>query len=363
MQKSEWHRQIAGPGRQYMMPRYVYSKYDDAENIVQRIDEMLREFIHIEPAIRIIVDSPYAESERVMLAIPYESHYDEVIHRLAEMVYQSLIGYYFNADPKTNHFGISNYVLEGNFNSLLVRELEKFMTQFQRREDIAGRAVRDIEMVYESETAAGENFLKEVLIDGLDITLGFRMTIFGRQVHSNTIFIPIDVGLSVIDQVYYNLEQVIMQNFATYDEQNDTDYLKMSNTLIYKEVVSLLKRSKNKEVTRKKLLNDLKFPTSLTDDMSHLYGRLIGDTLYDTLNHVNEDRVRAARDRSRDLYNAFMIKATEITNNAVDVSKLKIGQAEHFPIKTKIELPKAETRQPATTGGRNTGDKGGGRSI
>ena len=364
MQKSEWHRDLPGPGRQYMMPRYVYSKYDDVENIVQRIDEMLREFVHIEPAVRMTTDSKYADSERLIMAIPYDSHYEEVLHKFSEMIYQSLIGYYFSADPKTNHFGVTNYLLEGNFNNLLVREMEKFISQFQKREDIAGRAVRDMELVYESETAAGENFLKEVLVQGMDITLGFRITIFGRQVHSNTVFIPIDVGLSVIDQIYYNLEQVLMQNFSSYDEQNDADYLKISNTLIFKEVVSLLKRAKNKEATRKKLLNDLKFPTSLTDDMSHLYGRLIGDVVYDTLNHVSSDRVRAARDRSRDLYNAFMIKATEITNNAVDVSKLKIGQAQHFPIKTKIETTKpgadAKVLATSTSRGRSSGKKDGG---
>ena len=348
MKKSLWHREAPGEGRHYFLPKEVYYKYDEKEKIVSRLSEGINEFLHISPAIRITTDSNYSDSERLHLEIPYEFDKQRLLDNISDLIYRSLMGYYIGADPKTNHFGISNWLLEGNVNSFLNRELERILSKVRSREDMMGRVVKDDLYEISSGHKSGENYFVDILKEGMDITVGYSFHLFGNKTNSARCFIPLDCGLEVIDQVYYNLDNMLTQIFSVYDELNPADYLKISNTLIFKETVEIMKRSKKKEHTRKKLLNGLVFPSVLTEAEPQLYGKLIGDGFYDTLGHVDDPRIKESSDRSRILFNDFMLKTAEITANSVEnFNRITLGAPSGSSV---VPQGKSEVREKVAVG-------------
>ena len=118
MTESIWQKEECSPGRSYMLGKDPYIKYEDQETIISTIVEGLREFIHAEPAVRLTLDSPISDSERAVLAIPFETDQDVILLNFAKVLYQSLMGYYFSAVPQSTHFGITNMLFEGNVNSI-----------------------------------------------------------------------------------------------------------------------------------------------------------------------------------------------------------------------------------------------------
>ncbi|KAK3608904.1 hypothetical protein CHS0354_006945 [Potamilus streckersoni] len=325
MQYSEWHKYDYSKGRQYSNHKNIYSKYDEKELIKDRICEALKEIVRIESAVRITTDTHLSDSERLIISIPYECDYEKMIRNFSDVLYHSFLAYYFQAEPKTNHFGISNTILEGHLNSFLIREAENIFSQFKYRDDMSGRFLKEVNFAKTNVKDPGDNYMKDTLMRGVDITLGYRAVMFGNKVNGNSLFIPVPDGYDVIAQVYYNLEHLIHQNFAIYDELNDRDYLKVSDTLIFKELVSIMKRAKQKENLRKKILNNVRFPTFLTENPNYLYGALAGDLIYDTLNHVDDPVIREASDRSRELFNTYFIRTTEITQSTIDINNLKLN--------------------------------------
>ncbi|MGK0290105.1 MAG: hypothetical protein ACI86H_001560, partial [bacterium] len=321
MGASIWHQDACGPGRGFQLAKNVHIKYDDAETIISRIVEGLKQYIKIECAVRFTVDSPISESERAIIALPYQSQEDLLLFNLATLIFQNMKSYYNSADPKNSHFGYANAVIEGDMNSLFRRELESVLLQCQHRPDMAGQLLRSLEFVADDAPAVGENYMQDTLKEGLDIHVGYRLVTYSKEINRMNIFIPVEAGSEVIDRVYYNLEQIIQQNFIAYDETGE-GYLKVTDTLIFKELVQTLRRAKQKENTRKKIINDLVFSTIFTNDPSELYGEKIGDNFYDTLNKVHQDYMRYHTDRSRELVSAGMIRTTEITHNGTEVETL-----------------------------------------
>ena len=325
MEYSAWHRYDYSLGRQFYNHKDIYIKHDQSEVIKDRICEIIKEIILIESAVRITTDTTQCESERVIIAVPYEPPAEKIIRNFSDLLLTNFMAYYHNGNHKTEHFGIANEVLEGRLNTFAIREIEKLFDQTKDRNDIAGKWLRDANFPKTNVKSPGDNYMRSVLIEGVDITLGYRIVLYGNKVHSKSMFIPIPDGADVIEQIYYNIEHIIHHNFVTYDENNPRDYLKVTDTLIFKELVGLMKRAKDKEIVRKKILNNTKFKTILNDDSSALYGKLVGDTVYDTLNHVDDPVIREASDRSRELFNSFMIRSTEITQNTIDISKVEMS--------------------------------------
>ena len=306
MTDSIWHKEECGPGRSYMLGKDPYIKYDDKDVIIASIVEGLRQFIHAEPAVRLTMDSTKSDAERAVLAIPFESDQDIILLNFAKIIYQSLMGYYISAAPKTTHFGIANLLLEGNSNSLLRREMEKLIAQFQFRSDMAGRLIQNITLVGKQPVPeAGDTFLIDTIKEALDIHVGYRINATGENVNCSQIFLPLQTGSEIINQVYFNIEKILHHNFIAYDETSE-GYLKISDTLIFKDLCGLLKRSKDKELTRNKILNDLQFDAITKRDSEEERQLLIGDKLYDMLNNIQDTKLKEATDRSRDLYAACM---------------------------------------------------------
>ena len=306
MSESIWQHESCSPGRDYMLGKDPYIRYDDEKAIVSGIVEGLREFIHAEPAVRLTLDTSLSNPERAILAVPFESDQEVILSNLAHIIYQSLIGYYISAVPKTSHYGISNLLLEGNYNSLLKREIEKLISQFQSRSDMAGRLLRNVGLVGKYPVQKpGKTFLSETIKNGLDIHVGYRVYATGKNVNCSQIFIPLQAGHELIDLIYYNIERILHHGFVTYDETGDY-YLNITETLVFRDLAELLKRSKDKELTRNKILNNLQFNTIIKTDPDSTAIPRIGDRLYDVLNHIQDTKLREATDRSRDLYVASL---------------------------------------------------------
>ena len=308
MTESIWQKEECSPGRSYMLGKDPYIKYEDQETIISTIVEGLREFIHAEPAVRLTLDSPISDSERAVLAIPFETDQDVILLNFAKVLYQSLMGYYFSAVPQSTHFGITNMLFEGNVNSLLRREVEKLVSQLQNRADMAGRLLRDVTLIgKQAVPTPADVVLSDTIKQGLDIHVGYRITATGETVNCTQIFLPIQGGTEIIEQVYFNIEKILHQNFVSFDESGE-HYLKITDTLVFKELCELIKRAKIKELTRNKIINNLQFD-AVSKREEEDKKLLIGDRLYDMLNHIQDTKLREATDRSRDLYTS-LLKAT-----------------------------------------------------
>lgn len=294
-----------------MLGKDPYCKYDDQDTIIASIVDGLREFIHAEPAVRLTLDTHLSNPERAILAIPFESDQDVILYNFAHLIYQSLMGYYISAASQTSHFGISNLLLEGSHNSLLRREMEKLIAHFQSRQDMAGRLLQNVGIVARHPVPkAGVTFLSETIRQGLDIHVGYRVFATGKKVNCSQIFI-LQAGQEIIEQVYYNLEQIIHHGFVTYDESGDK-YLNITESLVFKDLEEILKRAKTKELTRNKILNNLQFDTISKQESDALDAPRIGDRLYDVLNHIQDKKLKEATNRSRDLYTASLVGTSNL---------------------------------------------------
>ncbi len=350
MTESIWHKEECSPGRHYMLGGDPYVKYDDQEAIIASIIEGLRQFIHAEPAVRLTLDSPKCDPERANLAIPFESDQEIILSNFAKMIYQSLMGYYISAPTKTSHFGISNLILEGEHNSLLRREMEKLISQFQTRNDMAGRLLQNITLVGKfAVPTPGETFLLDTIKQGLDIHVGYRIFATGENVNCTQIFLPIQAGAEIIDQIYYNIERILHHSFVAYDETGDS-YLKVTDNLIFKDLGELLKRAKTKELTRNKILNNLQFDTITRRDAEEEVPLMLGDRLYDMLNHIQDTKLKEATDRSRDLYASCLQSTAELAQGRLLKTEAKPRIAVSPAPQPSMEAPIAPAEgQPVAT--------------
>ncbi|MCP4750293.1 MAG: hypothetical protein GY866_05340 [Proteobacteria bacterium] len=310
MSESIWQRENCGPGREYMLGKELHVKFDDRETIMAAIIEGLKEFVHSEPAVRLTLDTPLSNPERAIIAIPFESDQELILTNFAHTIYQSLQGYYISAEPKTTHFGIANLLLEGKLNSLLRREMEKLISQFQNRSDMAGRLMENVKLVGKLPVPKpGNIFLSETVKKGLDIHVGYRVYAIGSNVNYTKIFLPMETGSEILEHVYYNLEQMLHHNFVAYDETGD-DYLTVSETLVFKELEAILRRAKSKELTRNKIINKLQFNTVLKTEIDPAEEPLLGDRVYDFLNHIQDTKLKDATVHSRELLIAYLQEAS-----------------------------------------------------
>ncbi|NQU62996.1 MAG: hypothetical protein HQ517_01740, partial [SAR324 cluster bacterium] len=122
------------------------------------------------------------------------------------------------------------------------------------------------------------------------------------------VFLPIEAGQEIIDMVYYNLEQILHHNFITYDETGDR-YLAINETLIFKDLEATLKRSKSKELTRNKILNNLQFNTIEKREIAPELEMLSGDKLHDLLNQIQDTKLQKATEQSREMYGSYLQEA------------------------------------------------------
>jgi hypothetical protein len=341
MSESIWQRSDCSPGRAYMLGTDPYVKFDDQETIIEAIKENLRGFLNIKSAVRLTLDTELSNPERAILAVPFQSGDEQILTNFAQLLYQSVLGYYISAEPRSSHFGIANLLLEGKLNSLYKRETEKLLGQLQDRPDMAGRLLSNVEMTSTVPVPKpGDIFLSETIKKGLDIHVGFRIFIAGSDINYTNIFLPIEGGRDIIDHVYYNLEQILHHNFITYDETG-AGYLSISETLIFKDLEATLQRAKSKEITRNKILNNLQFNTIEKKKIAPELEMLDGDSLHDLLNQIQDTKLQKASEQSRELYASYLREAVHALE---DIPEANAAEAQAIEEIANAEPPKPVRR-------------------
>jgi hypothetical protein len=236
-------------------------KFEDSESLILKIVKNLKPIVSIDTVVRLMMDTNKTAGNSGILTVPFKIDCDIVYHNIARLLYDSFIAYYLKNNPNTSHFGLASTTLEGSTTSLLFRKTERLIKLASNREDIAGRFIRGVMFSVEApETDSPTPVFTETLLKGLDIHLGLDIAIYGASLNYGRIFIPIRAGGKVIEKVYHNLEQMIQQKLITYDEVNDK-YLKISESLLFKEVEEIVTHLRYKINTRRKLLADLKANT------------------------------------------------------------------------------------------------------
>jgi hypothetical protein len=320
----QWHTSPKGPGRLYQCANDLIPRYEEVQHIVDRIRGNLKNFLQLETAVRLLLDGPNINPTTAVISVPFEGDNDKIYENLGLIIFQQMWGYYLAADPKGTHHGLTNLVFDGNETSLVRRETEKFLGVLHTRNDLAYRTMNGYHMACEMAPLDRDFYFRDTTGKFLDIHLGVRMYTYGEGINRVTMFLPIKSGAEAIDRIYYNIENMILDNLVSFDETHD-HYLPVSEELVCRELESLIQRSRRKGNTRKKLVNGLTVNTVLLDDPTSIHSISLADLYYDKLNRI--DLLDEASARSRDLYAANLIRSTEVTNEVVPkVDSLKMEE-------------------------------------
>jgi len=339
MTESAWHLPQRGPGRLYQQARDLTIRYDNRDEVIERIVQNLKGFVQLESAVRLLLDGDRVQPITTVMTVPFEGDNDTIYLNMATVIFEQMWGYYLSADPKSTHHGLTNLVFEGNETSMIRRETEKFLSIVTVRNDFAGRVMRNYKMAADVPPLNRDVYLKQVVQPYMDVHLGVRMYTHGESVNRVTTFLPIEAGHDAIERIYYNLEHIVHQNLVAYDELHD-HYLPISQELILREVESVLYRARQKGNTRKKLINGLKLHTVLLEDPAQIHSRSLADLYYDKLNRI--DLLEEASQRSRDMFATALIRSTEITTAATNIENLKLED------RVYIDRPPQREAAPAT---------------
>ncbi len=174
------------------------------------------------------------------------------------------------------------------------------------------------------------------------------MFTYGEGINRVTMFLPIKEGKEAIDRIYYNIEHIIHQNLVAYDETHD-HYLPVSEELVLRELEGVLRRSRQKGNTRKKIINGLTMNTVLMEDPTMIHHISLADLYYDKLNRI--DLLDEAAARSRDMINAELIRSAELAGEVTDVSKLKLEERVYIDRNAAVgaEPVQVQASRPAPT--------------
>lgn len=341
----EWHTTPKSPGRLYQCANDLIPRYEEVQHIVDRIRTNLKNFVQLETTVRLLMDDPSINPTTAVISVPFEGDFEKIYENLGLIIFQQAWGYYLSADPKGTHHGLTNLVFDGNETSLVRREAEKFLTMLPTRNDLAYRVMKDFHMACEMEEFNRDVYFKDTSSKFLDIHLGVRFYTHGEGINRTTVFLPINAGKEAIDRIYYNLETTIINNMVSYDETHD-HYLPVSEELIKREMENLLVRSRKKGNTRKKLIHGLTMNTVLLEDPTDIHHISLADMYYDKINRI--DLLDEAGQRSRELYNANLIRGAEITNPIAKVDSLKMEERVYIDREAAVgSAPSRVTVTPA----------------
>lgn len=342
----EWHTTPKSPGRLYQCANDLVPRYEEVQPIVDRIRANLKNFVHLETTVQLLLDDPSTNPTTTTVSVPFEGDFEKIYENLGLIIFQQAWGYYLSADPKGTHHGLTNLVFDGNETSLIRREAEKFLNMLNTRNDLAFRVMKDFHMACEMDEFPRDIYFRESTNKFLDIHLGVRMYTHGEGINRTTVFLPIPVGKEAIDRIYYNLETIIINNLVAFDETHD-HYLPVSEELLRREMESLLTRAKKNGNTRKKIVHGLTMDTVLLEDPTMIHHINLADLYYDKINRI--DLLDEASARSRELYNVNLIRGAEITNPITQVDSLKMEERVYIDRNTAVGAePAVITTTPAT---------------
>ena len=349
--KSQFSRDLCREGRAYLLGKDIYKRYTTSDKIKKSIKENIRGYVFVDAAIRITLDSAHSDPERAVFSLPCNADDSGIVGNLADMIYTNMKSYYGVADPRIYHYGIANTIMEGFDSSGLRRELELVCKRIATRPDIASKVLENVEFEADKLPHMKEFMFSSVLKEHLDIHAGYRILLYGAKMNPMSLFIPISGGAMIIQQVYYNMEILLHHNLVSYDDIAEQGYLRLSDSLLLKEIGALLRRVKNKENVRKKLVNNIKFSTVVTDDPVKRYGEVAGDYVYDTINQADSVALLDASDRSKALYDTLAIRTARYVDDTVDFKKFTdfsafMKKATDAPVDSAEGISSEEKNQP-----------------
>ncbi len=338
-----WELPERSPGRMYFYPRDLEHKYEHMEPVIERIHANIAQCVKLESAVRLTLDSPTTHPTTSVLALPFVGEGDMIHSNIAHMVFEMLWGYYLTANPKTTHHGLTHLIFDGNETNLLYREIEKVVEMLGTRADIACKVLKNYQMAVETPAFNRDVYMQPTFEKVLNIHVGVRVFTYGEGVHNVNVFLPVEGNPDAIKWIYYNLEHIIHNNLVAYDELHDRS-LPVSESLLHRELESLLVRARQKGNTRKKILNGLNLHTVMMDDPTMMHHISLADQLYDKINRI--DLLDEAAVRSQDLYNTALIRSAEITTAAgVSVDSLAMEERVYIDRSTVVgeEAPQVVT--------------------
>ena len=341
----EWHTSPKSPGRLYQCSNDLVPRYEEVQHIVDQIRNNLKNFLQLETSVRLLCDGPTTNPTTTVVSVPFEGDFEKIYENLGLIIFQQAWGYYLSADSKGTHHGLTNLVFDGNETSLIRRETEKFLDMLSSRYDLAYRIMNGFHMACEMPEFERDIYFRDTTSKFLDIHLGVRMFTHGEGVSRSTVFLPIKAGKEAIDRIYYNLESMVINNLVAFDETHD-HHLPVSEELLCREVEGVLVRARRKGNTRKKLIHGLTMNTVLLEDPSMVHHISLADLYYDKINRI--DLLDEASARSRDLFNANLIRGAEVTNAVTKVETLKMEERVYIDRNTSVgaQAPQAVSSAP-----------------
>ena len=180
---TQWHISDKSPGRLYQCPDELIPRYEEVQHIVDRIRGNLKHFLHLETAVRLVLDGNHVNPTASVISVPFEGDQDKVYENLGLIIFQQMWGYYLAADPKGTHHGLTNLVFDGNETSLVRRETEKFLRVLHTRNDLAYRVMSGYQMACDMPPFERDVYMRSASERHLDIHLGVRMFTYGEGVN------------------------------------------------------------------------------------------------------------------------------------------------------------------------------------
>ncbi len=315
-------------GSVYIRPEDYTPRYEEHEPIISSIANNIRNFFQVETTLRLVVEGPLANKQITVISVPFEGTDDVAYNEMAGIVFDQLWGYYVSVNPRTTHHGLTHLVFDGNETSLVRREIEKFLALLPHRTDLSHRVMKNYRMEHETTPFERDSYMKESISKVLTMHLGVRMYTFGYGVNRQNLFLPIHGGKNALERIYYNLEHIIHQNLVAYDETHD-HCLPVSEELVFRELEGILDRARKKVNTRRKIIDGLKVRTVLIDDPANIHTTQLADLYYDKINRI--DLLDEASARSRDLFATSLIRSSEMINESLDTSQLKLETQKYVP--------------------------------
>ncbi len=276
------------PDRKSVPERDEITAYDKKEETIALLTEYLRSILQIEPAVQLSLVTPLCNAERSILAIPFELDRDSVLRGFAQELCQRLSVFRFPIDPKTSLPASADPTLEDRAVSVLRRETEELLLFFRSWPDTPGEHFKNVPITGRYEVPKpGKGVLSKTIRKGLDIRVGYRIVSRGGDTNRFCLFFPLKTGKKIIDYVYYNIANILHHNFIAYDESSDS-YLTITEPLVFKEIETLLRRSKKKEVTRRRMLDGLQYNTMFASK-PQIDPVSAHDSLYDPINQIQNE--------------------------------------------------------------------------
>ena len=232
-----------------MMNQTCSQTFIDQAELIEAIEAVVESCLQIEINARLTLDYQQIAPYRTFLIIPQEPDKNVIISNLARLLELTITPYISKARPGDVLFDVKKALGSNYFDQLVKAEIKKAFKLIEVRKDLAGRILNHTTPIKEIQSSTPQlaQFL-DTIQKGMDIHLGFKLFFQGNDFINHQLFLPVSTGSSIISQIYTNIEKVLIQNFAVFDEMGDRR-IPITEGLIFKELLGVLIRISKKPKT------------------------------------------------------------------------------------------------------------------